>query len=47
VDNNGSRSSRGGAFDSFPPDVRSSSRASFEPGLRFYDLGFRLARSVR
>ena len=36
---------RGGAFFHRPSDVRSANRGSTQPGLRSFDLGFRVART--
>ena len=45
----GMRVLRGGAWNDFPPYLylRSAARSSFEPGHRYYDIGFRVARMLR
>jgi formylglycine-generating enzyme required for sulfatase activity len=42
----GRRVVRGGSWDGNPDDARSAYRDWLEPGLRSYDLGFRLARTL-
>ncbi len=37
---------RGGSWDLYGRDVRAAYRFAFEPGLRFQDFGFRLARGL-
>lgn len=37
---------RGGSFDDYPEDLRSASRHHIKPSARWYNTGFRLARTL-
>ena len=38
--------SRGGSRDSYPQDLRSANRIRYTPTIRYYSVGFRVARTI-